>query len=97
MSGSRQMILAVIVWLAPVLALPFHLMAFIGAGMSAGVPSITFGEFALLGIAPLIAMLALLAILCFGKVTAWTVAALLIPALLSLAEFAFAFLLWKAG
>src|ERR1035438_4839646 len=66
---GQQTILTVIVWLAPVLALPLHLMAFINAGLSAGVPSITFGQLVLFGIAPLISLLLCLAILLWGKMT----------------------------
>ena len=96
MKPGQQTILTVIVWLAPVLALPLHLMAFINAGLSAGVPSITFGQLVLFGIAPLISLLLCLAILLWGKMTVWLVVGMAIPVLLSLAELAFAFLLWRA-
>jgi hypothetical protein len=43
------------------------------------------------------AVLAVLGILGFGKVTALGIVALLIPALLSFAELGIVFLLWKTG
>jgi len=85
------------VWLAPVVALPIYLFAFIGAGWSASGPHFPFGVLILLGIAPFMAVLALLGILRFGKATIPGMVALLLPALLSFAELGIVCLLWKTG
>src|SRR5579862_4988041 len=60
-----------VVWLAPIVALPIYLVAFIDAGWSASGPHFPIGVLILLGIAPFMAGLALLGILRFGKVTLW--------------------------
>jgi hypothetical protein len=86
-----------VVWLAPIVALPIYLLAFIGAGWSASGPHFSISVLILLGISPFMAGLALLSILRFGKVTLWGIAALLIPALLSFAELGIVFVLWKTG
>jgi hypothetical protein len=86
-----------VVWLAPIVALPIYLFAFIGAGWSVFGPHFPISVLILLGIAPFMAGLALLGILRFGKVTTLGIVALLIPALLSFAELGIVFLLWKTG
>lgn len=86
-----------VVWLAPVVALPIFLFAFMAAGWSVFGPRFPMSVLILLGIAPFMAGLALLGILRFGKVTLWGIMALLIPALLSFAELGIVFVLWKTG
>lgn len=86
-----------VVWLAPVIALPIDLFAFMGAGWSVSGPHFPLRVLILLGIAPFMAGLALLGILRSGKVTPLGIAVLLIPALLSFAELGTVFLLWKIG
>lgn len=86
-----------VVWLAPIVALPIYIFAFIGAGWSVFGPQFPISVLILLGIAPFMAVLALLGILRFVKVTLWGIVALLIPALLSFAELGTVFLLWKTG
>lgn len=101
MKSSHQAILPLIawlvVWLAPVVALPIYVFAFMGAGWSVSGPHFPMSVLMLLGVAPFMAGLALLGILRFGKVTIPGIAALLIPALLSFAELGTIFLLWKIG
>lgn len=97
MNDALQTLIEVVAWLAPVLSLPLYLSAGIGMGLSPGVSYMTFGGFAMLAIAPFISLLALLIILCFGKVTIRGVVAMVIPGILSLAELIFAFLAWNAG
>jgi hypothetical protein len=86
-----------VVWLAPIVALPIYLFAFVGADWSVSGPDFPVSVLILLGIAPFMAGLALLGILRFGKVTLRGIVALLIPALLSFAELGIVFLLWKTG
>jgi hypothetical protein len=86
-----------VAWLAPIVALPIYLFAFIGAGWSASGPHFPINVLILLGIAPFMAGLALLGILRFGKVTLWGIVALLMPALLIFAELGIVFVLWKTG
>ncbi len=86
-----------VVWLAPIVALPIYLLAFIGAGWSISGPHFPIRVLILLGIAPFMAVLALLGILRFGKVTLWGIVALLTPAILSFTELGIVFLLWKTG
>ncbi|MGA2685210.1 MAG: hypothetical protein ABSF51_09170 [Verrucomicrobiota bacterium] len=86
-----------IVWLAPIVALPIYLFAFMGAGWSASGPHFSIRVLILLGIAPFVAGMTMLGILRFGRVTLWGIVALLIPALLSFAELGVVFLLWKIG
>lgn len=101
MKSSHQAVLPLtawlVVWLAPVIALPIYLFAFMGAGWNASGPHFPIRVLILLGIAPFMAGLALLSILRFGKVTPLGIVALLIPALLSFAELGTVFLLWKTG
>ena len=101
MKSSHQAVLPLtawlVVWLAPIVALPIYLFAFIGAGWSVSGPHFPISVLILLGIAPFMAGLALLGILRFGKVTVLGIVALLIPALLSFAELGIVFLLWKTG
>jgi len=101
MKSSPQAVLPLtawlVVWLAPIVALPIYLFAFIGAGWSVSGPHFPVNVLFLLGIAPFMAVLAVLGILRFGKVTALGIVALLIPALLSFAELGIVFLLWKTG
>ena len=101
MKSSHQAVLPLtawlVVWLAPIVALPIYLFAFIGAGWSVSGPHFPIGVLFLLGIAPFMAVLAVLGILRFGKLTALGIVALLIPALLSFAELGIVFLLWKTG
>ncbi len=97
MKSGQQTILTIIVWLAPVLALPLYFAVFINAGLSAGVPNATFTDLLVLGIGPVISLLLWLAILAWGKVPVWRFLGMFIPVLLSLAELAFAFLFWQAG
>ena len=97
MKQAWQTLIEVVAWLAPIVVLPLYLSVFISAGLSTGTPSVTFGGFVELGIAPVVSLLAVLIIPCFGKINIGTVVAMLIPALLSLAELTFAFLLWNAG
>jgi hypothetical protein len=101
MKNRHQTVLAltawIVVWLASLVALPIYLFAFIGAGWSASGPHFPIGVLILLGIAPFMAVLALLGILRFGKVTVWGIVALLIPAVLSFAELGTLLLLWKTG
>ena len=101
MKSSHKAVLTLtawlVVWLAPIVALPIYLFAFIGAGWSVSGPHFAISVLILLGIAPFMAGLALLGILRFGKVTLWGTVALPIPALLSFAELGIVFLLWKTG
>ena len=101
MKSSHKAVLTLtawlVVWLAPIVALPIYLFAFIGAGWSVSGPHFPISVLILLGIAPFMAVLTLLGILRFGKVTLWGIVALLIPALLSFAELGIVFLLWKTG
>jgi hypothetical protein len=101
MNNSHKAVLPLtawlVVWLAPIVALPIFLFAFIGAGWSVSGPHCPIGVLILLGIAPFMAGLALLGILRFGKVTVLGIVALLMPALLSFAELGTVFLLWKTG
>ena len=101
MKSSHQAVLPLtawlVLWLAPIVALPIYIFAFIGAGWSVTGPHFPIGVLILLGVAPLMAGLALLGILRFGKVTLWGIVALLIPALLSFSELGTVFLLWKTG
>jgi hypothetical protein len=93
----QQTTLLTIVWLFPLLALPLYFFAILDAGLSAATPNASFGELLLLGIGPLISLLAFSAICCFGKITVWRTVAMLIPALLSVAELIFTFLLGRSG
>jgi hypothetical protein len=93
----HKSLLAFITGIAPVLALPLYFWAYIGAGLSVSAPHATIGSLLLLSIGPVVALVALLCFLRFGKVTVLKVVMLLIPALLSLAELVFVFLLWKSG
>ena len=86
-----------VVWLAPIVALPIYLFAFMGAGWSASGPHFSISVLILLGIAPFMAGMAMLGILRFGKVTLWGIVALLMPALLIFAELGIVFVLWKTG
>ena len=97
MSKGLQTILMTVAWLAPLMAFPFHIFAFISAGLTTGAPSITLGQSILLGSAPFISLFAVLSVLCLGKITVWRVVLLLVPVLLSLAELLFVMLIWKAG
>ena len=101
MKSSHKTVLTltawVVVWLASIVALPIYLFAFMGAGWSVFGPHFPIRVLILLGITPFMAVLALLGILRFGKVTALGIVALLIPALLTFAELGTVFLLWKTG
>ena len=82
-----------VVWLAPTVALPIYVFAFMDAGWSVSGPHFSMSVLILLGVAPFMAGLALLGILRYGKVTMLGIAALLIPAMLSFAELGTIFLL----
>jgi hypothetical protein len=101
MKHSHQAVLPLtawlVAWLAPVVALPIYVLAFVGAGWSVSGPHFPIGVLIMLGVAPFMAGLALLGILRFGKVTILGIVALLIPAMLSFAELGTIFLLWKIG
>ena len=101
MKSTHQSVLLptarLVVWVAPIVALVIIILAFMGAGWRPTGPHFSNGVLILLAIVPLMAGLALLGILRFGKVTPWGIAALLIPALLSFAELGALFLLWRLG
>ncbi len=90
MKRSHQAVLPLtawlVVWLAPIVALPVYVFAFMGAGWSVSGPHFPVSVLILLGVAPFMAGLALPGILRFGKVPILGIAALLIPAMLSFAE-----------
>ena len=101
MNSSHQAVLPLtawlVVWLAPIVALPIYLFAFMGAGWSVSGPHFPIGVLFLLGIAPFMAVLAVLGILRFGKVSTLGNSGVAHPALLSFAELGIVFLLWKTG
>ena len=96
-TAVRPLTAWLVVWLAPVVALPIFLFAFMAAGWSVLGPRFPMSVLILLGITPFMAGLALLGILRFGKVTLWGIMALLVPALLSFLELGIVFVLWKTG
>jgi hypothetical protein len=73
-------------------------MAVAGWGMSAtSSPHASFGELLMLFAAPLVTVALLLYVFARCKVTALRFAAMIVPALLGLAEIVFAFMVWNAG
>ncbi len=95
MSNPWRATLQLTSWVPPIVVLPLYLRAVIGAGLSAGVPGTTLGGFVELAIAPFISLVALLMLHFIAKVTFGRLKLVLIPASLSLAELAFALLLWR--
>lgn len=90
--------LIVLSWLASILGLPICFIAFIGWSLSATMrPHATMGELLMLFAAPLISAASLLYLIARCKITSRRFAALIVPALLTLVEIVFAFVVWGAG
>jgi len=88
----------VLSWLASIVGLPICFIAFAGWSMSATMrPHATKGELLLLFAAPLISGASLLSVITRRKIASGRFAALIVPALLTLAEIVFAFVVWGAG
>ncbi len=85
-------------WAASIGALGFYFWAVMGWGMSAtSSPHASFGELLMLAAGPLVSAACLFHVVTRCKITLGRFALMLFPALLTLAEFAFIYIMWKAG
>jgi|SRR5580765_1063706 len=97
MKEKHQAGLMFLAWIAPIAALPYFFFAVVGWGMSTSSPHATPGELFKLSIGPLVGILALFPLVASNRITFKRNVALLPPALLTLAEILFVFVLWQAG
>jgi hypothetical protein len=100
MKDVRLIGLAILAWAAPILVLPLFFLAWLNAGMSAGIPTISFRDALILGGAPLISVVIFGLMILWswrGRLKWWVLLLQLIPTLLSLAELVFTYLLWAGG